>query len=69
MSDFIKIELADAKDPNGVMYINAEQISWVSKLGEKTKLRFSCGDILELKSPGYAELSALLGLPSDSKKE
>ena len=51
------------------MYINAEQISWVSKLGEKAKLRLSCGDILELKSPGYAELSALLGLPSDSKKE
>lgn len=68
MSKFIKVELADAKDPNGMVHINAEQISRVSKLGGKAKLRLSSGDILELKSPGYAELAALLGLPSDSKE-
>ena len=69
MSKFIKIELVNAKDPNGVIYVNTEQISWISRLGEKAKLRLNSGDIFEVKSPSYAELSVVLELPSDSKKE
>lgn len=69
MSNFIKIELADAKDPNGIMYINAENINWIAKSGRNTKLKMNSGDIFTLKVPSYEELSALLGLPSGSLKE
>ena len=53
MSKFIYVELTEAKDPNGMTHINAENINWIAKSGKNAKLKMNSGDIFTLKVPSY----------------